>query len=178
MNPSYREHYRGRRVLITGGAGFIGSNLARVLVDLGADILLVDSLIPDYGGNLHNLAGIESRGFVFAAPLALALGAGFLPIRKPGKLPAATIGMDYELEYGTDRLEIHADAIEPGERVLLVDDLLATGGTANAAASLLRSIGAHIVEAAFVVELPDLGGRLRLESAGVTVRTLIAFPGH
>lgn len=159
--------------------GILFRDITTLLADGEAFAWTLDALAAGHPkGSIDKVAGIESRGFVFAAPLALALGAGFLPIRKPGKLPAATIGMDYELEYGTDRLEIHADAIEPGERVLLVDDLLATGGTANAAASLLRSIGAHIVEAAFVVELPDLGGRLRLESAGVTVRTLIAFPGH
>lgn len=127
---------------------------------------------------IDKVAGIESRGFIIGAALAYQLGAGFVPIRKKGKLPSETVGQDYELEYGIDRVEIHVDAVGPGERVLLVDDLIATGGTAEAAVSLLRSLGGDIVECAFVIDLPDLGGRSRLESAGLAVYTTCEFEGE
>ncbi|MCR9095937.1 MAG: adenine phosphoribosyltransferase [bacterium] len=124
------------------------------------------------------VAGIEARGFVFGAPLAARLGVGFLPLRKPGKLPGETIGRDFELEYGTDRIEMHVDAFTPGTRILLVDDLIATGGTAEAAVELLREAGAIVIECAFVVDLPDLGGTTRLEKLGCSVRSLCAFEGE
>ncbi len=124
------------------------------------------------------VAAIESRGFLFGAPLAAALGIGFVPIRKPGKLPGKVIAQDYSLEYGQDRVEMHADAIAPGEKVVLVDDLIATGGTALAALALVRSVGAVVQECLFVVELPDLGGRQRIETAGVPVHSLVRFAGH
>ncbi len=127
---------------------------------------------------LHKIAAIESRGFILGAPLAYLLGAGFVPLRKQGKLPAATLGQDYVLEYGTDRMEIHQDAVQAGERVLLVDDLLATGGTAQAATQLLTQLGAQVVECAFVIDLPELGGRKRLEGLGHAVFSLCAFEGH
>lgn len=111
---------------------------------------------------LQAIVGIESRGFIFGAPLALRLGIGFVPIRKPGKLPAQTIGVDYSLEYGTNRLEIHNDALQAGDRVVVVDDLLATGGTVVAACDLLNQLGAEVVEAAFLIELTFLGGREKL----------------
>ena len=123
------------------------------------------------------VAGIESRGFMFAAPLAYALGIGFIPVRKPGKLPGKTTGHDYALEYGTDRIEIHDDAITSGERVLIIDDLLATGGTAEAAVTLVQKMGGHIVECAFLVDLPDIGGRQRLEKMGLSVFALCEFEG-
>ncbi len=126
---------------------------------------------------LDKVAAIESRGFIIGAPLAVQLGLGFVPIRKPGKLPGDKIGHDYELEYGNDRLELHTDAIEAGERVLLVDDLLATGGTALAAASLIEKVGGEVVECAFVVDLPDVGGRKRLEHKGYQVFALCEFEG-
>lgn len=138
----------------------------------------IQALLARYiGQTIHKIVGIESRGFILAAPLAYALGAGFVPVRKPGKLPHKTIGHDYELEYGSDRLEIHTDAFAQGERVLLVDDLLATGGTAEAAASLIRKMGGEIVECAFVVDLPDLGGNARLTRQGLPVFTLCQFAG-
>lgn len=130
------------------------------------------------GAGVQQVAGIEARGFVFGAALATALGAGFVPIRKKGKLPAETIGRDYQLEYGQDTLEIHTDAVAPGARVLLIDDLLATGGTALAGMGLLADVGAQLVGAAFVVDLPELGGRKRLEAAGAEVFTLLEFEGH
>ena len=129
-------------------------------------------------GTLDAVAGIEARGFVFGAAVAVRLGCAFVPLRKPGKLPHETIGVDYELEYGSDRLEMHVDAVDPGARVLLVDDLIATGGTALAGVGLLRSAGAEVVGAAFVVDLPDLGGAAALREAGVDVHTLVGFDGH
>ena len=141
--------------------------------------LTIGSLVERYQGQgIQKVVGIEARGFIIGAALAHQLGAGFVPIRKPGKLPAATIGQDYALEYGTDRVELHVDAIATGERVLLVDDLIATGGTAKAAASLIQSVGGNIVEAAFIVDLPDLGGRRRLEARGHKVFALTAFEGE
>jgi adenine phosphoribosyltransferase len=129
------------------------------------------------GEGTQMVAGIEARGFVFAAALAYKLKCGLLMLRKPGKLPGQTVGVDYELEYGTDRLEMHADALGEGMRVLLVDDLIATGGTALAAVELLRSAGAVIDTAVFVIDLPDLGGADKLRAAGMTVRHLVAFEG-
>jgi len=129
------------------------------------------------GARIDRVAGIEARGFIVGAALAYHLGVGFVPIRKKGKLPAETVGQDYELEYGTDRIEMHADAVSPGERVLLVDDLIATGGTAIAACKLIESMGGKIVECCFVIDLPDLGGRARLEKHGHNVFSLCEFEG-
>jgi len=126
---------------------------------------------------VRKVAGIEARGFIVGGAVAHQLGAAFVPVRKKGKLPFRTIGMDYALEYGTDRVEIHVDAVTTGERVLLVDDLIATGGTAVAAIQLLRQAGADVVAASFVIELPDLGGRKRLEAMGAEVHSLISFAG-
>ncbi|ABC64822.1 adenine phosphoribosyltransferase [Erythrobacter litoralis] len=124
------------------------------------------------------IAGMEARGFIFGAGVAVELGLGFLPIRKPGKLPASTIGVDYDLEYGTDRLEIDPGAVEAGQKVVIVDDLIATGGTALAAAKLLRQAGAEVGQALFVIDLPELGGAQRLRDTGITVDSLMAFDGH
>lgn len=124
------------------------------------------------------IAGIEARGFIFGAAVAARLGLGFLPVRKPGKLPVPTLGLDYALEYGRDRLEIDPQAVSPGQRVVLIDDLIATGGTALAAAQLLREAGARVVAALFVIDLPDLHGAARLKDAGLVVDALMAFPGH
>lgn len=124
------------------------------------------------------VAGIEARGFILGGAVAHQLGAGFTPVRKSGKLPAATLRQTYALEYGEDEVEIHVDAVAPGERVLIVDDLIATGGTAEAAIKLLRRAGAEVIGAAFVIDLPDLGGSARIAAMGVPVRSLAAFPGH
>ncbi len=138
----------------------------------------VDQLVSRYkDAKIDKIAGIESRGFILGAPLAYALGKGFVPIRKKGKLPAATIGHDYTLEYGTDRIEIHTDAIDKGEKVLLVDDLIATGGTAEAACILIEKMGGKIVECCFIIDLPDIGGRARLEKHGHKVFSLCEFEG-
>ncbi len=123
------------------------------------------------------VAGIEARGFIIGAALAYQLGVGFVPIRKQGKLPAATLNQDYSLEYGTDRIEMHIDAISAGDRILLVDDLIATGGTAEAACRLIKRAHGQIVECCFVIDLPDLGGRARLEQQGHTVFALCEFVG-
>ena len=140
--------------------------------------LTIDDLIRRYKDvKIDKIAGIEARGFILGAPLAYALGKGFIPVRKKGKLPAKTIGHDYELEYGTDRIEIHTDAISKGERVLLVDDLIATGGTAEAACKLIDKMGGKIIECCFVIDLPDIGGRARLEKMGQKVFAMCEFEG-
>jgi adenine phosphoribosyltransferase len=128
--------------------------------------------------SIDKVAAIESRGFIIGAAVAYKLAAGFVPIRKQGKLPAENFGQDYQLEYGADRLEVHRDAVTRGERVLLVDDLIATGGTAEAALRLIGIAGGSVVGCAFVVDLPDLGGRRRLEGLGYPVFALCQFPGH
>ena len=139
----------------------------------------VDELVQPYAGQrIDKVAGIEARGFILGGAVAHQLSIGFIPVRKKGKLPWKTIGQDYELEYGVDRVEIHIDAIEPGQTVLIVDDLIATGGTAEAAVKLIRQAGGVVVGAAFVIDLPELGGAKRLEKLGVLVRTLVAFEGH
>jgi adenine phosphoribosyltransferase len=139
----------------------------------------LDALTARYAGKgIDKVAGIEARGFIVGAALADRIGAGFVPVRKKGKLPGETIGHDYALEYGTDRVEMHVDAVDRGEKVLLVDDLIATGGTAEAGVRLLELLGAVIVECAFIIDLPELGGRRRLEASGHRVFTLIDFEGH
>ncbi len=132
---------------------------------------------PYRNAGVEAVAGIEARGFILGGAVADRLSCGFVPIRKKGKLPAKAIGQDYELEYGIDAIEIHEDALRSGERVLLVDDLIATGGTAVAAAKLLKKLGAEIVGAAFVIDLPDLGGCEKLAAIGLECHTLIAFEG-
>ena len=133
---------------------------------------------PFRGARVEKVAGIEARGFLFGVSAAIELEAGFVAVRKAGKLPGATIGREYELEYGSDRVEIHADAISRGERVLIVDDLIATGGTVEATIDLIAGIGAEIVGCAFVVDLPDLGGRRKVEAAGYRVVSLCSFEGE
>jgi adenine phosphoribosyltransferase len=124
------------------------------------------------------VAGIEARGFILGGAIADRLGCGFIPVRKKGKLPWKTVGQDYELEYGTDTVEIHEDAVKPAERILVVDDLIATGGTAEAAIKLVRRCGGEIIGAVFVIDLPELGGCERLMKLGVSCRALMAFEGH
>lgn len=139
----------------------------------------VERIASQYRGlGITHVAGIEARGFIFGAGVAIALGVGFIPIRKKGKLPGETIGQNYALEYGVDTIEIHADVLKAGDKVLIVDDLIATGGTATAAVSLLRRTGASITYAAFVIDLPDLGGADKLKAEGVEVSALMSFEGH
>ncbi len=141
---------------------------------LAATIARLASL---YDGPIDMVAAIEARGFIFGAAVAHALGVGLVLIRKDGKLPGVTVGVDYALEYGQDRVEMHEDAVVPGARVLLVDDLIATGGTALAAVRLIRNAGGEVAAASFVIDLPDLGGARKLAAEGVTVGTLVAFDG-
>jgi len=158
--------------------GIMFRDITTVLKDPIGLRATIDELARRYRDmKIDKIAGIESRGFILAAPLAYALGKGFIPIRKQGKLPAETIGHDYQLEYGSDRIEIHVDAIEKGEKVLLVDDLIATGGTAQAACILIEKMGGQVVECAFMIDLPDIGGRARLEQRGHTVFALCEFEG-
>ena len=139
----------------------------------------VDELVQPWAGQkIDKVAGIEARGFILGGAVAHQVSAGFVPIRKKGKLPHQTVRMAYVLEYGTDEMEIHVDAIGKGERVVLVDDLIATGGTAEGAVKLLRQIGANVVAACFIIDLPDLGGAAKLRAMDVPVRTLMAFDGH
>lgn len=154
-------------------------DITTLLIDGRGFATAVDALVElarPYEADL--IAGVEARGFIFSGPVARALGAGLLPVRKPGKLPGPRIGVDYALEYGTDRLEIHEGACLPGHRILLVDDLIATGGTALATIQLLRRSGAEVPAALFVIDLPELGGAELLRGAGVIPHALMAFEGH
>lgn len=158
--------------------GIMFKDITTLLKDPVGFKLTINELAHRYQNmKIDKVAGVESRGFILGAPLAYLLGVGFVPIRKKGKLPADTIGQDYDLEYGTDRIEIHVDAILPGETVLLVDDLIATGGTAEAAAKLISVVGGEIVECCFVVDLPDLGGSKKLRDQGYQVFSLCEFEG-
>ncbi|MBU6379239.1 MAG: adenine phosphoribosyltransferase [Gammaproteobacteria bacterium] len=139
----------------------------------------VDALAAPYlGGGIGKVAGIEARGFILGGAVAHQLQAGFVPIRKKGKLPHETVRVGYSLEYGSDEMEIHRDAVSRNEKVILVDDLIATGGTATAAVSLLRSLGAEVVAACFVIDLPDLAGAAKIRALGVPVHALVTFDGH
>ena len=133
---------------------------------------------PFTNRRVQAVVGIEARGFILGGAVADRLRCGFVPIRKKGKLPHTTVRIAYSLEYGLDEMEMHADAVQPGERVILVDDLIATGGTAEGAVKLLRQIGANVVAACFIIDLPDLGGADKLRAMDVPVRTLMAFEGH
>lgn len=138
----------------------------------------IDELVHPYAGTgIAQVVGIEARGFIMGGAMAHQLSTGFVPIRKKGKLPHETVSIAYSLEYGVDEMEMHKDALQPGDRVIVVDDLIATGGTATAACQLLQELGADIVATCFIIDLPDLGGRQKLEEMGVPVRTLIEFEG-
>ncbi len=158
--------------------GIMFRDITTLLLDAEGLRLSIDRMAEAVSGPVDLVAGIEARGFVFGTALAVKLGVGMLLIRKDGKLPGATIAEDYALEYGHDRIAIHADACAPGARILLVDDLIATGGTARAAVRLLRKAGAEVTQAAFVVDLPELGGADALRGDGIAVNALVAFEGH
>jgi adenine phosphoribosyltransferase len=159
--------------------GIMFRDITTLLGDAGAFCRAVDDLVGPYAGEAPDkVAGIEARGFILGGAVAHQLSAGFIPIRKKGKLPHTTVRLAYSLEYGLDEIEMHTDAIGQGERVLLVDDLIATGGTAIAAANLLRQMGARIVAACFIIDLPELGGARKLRELGVEVRSLVSFEGH
>jgi len=139
----------------------------------------VDEMVQPYAGvKIDKVAGIEARGFILGGAVAHQLSRGFIPVRKKGKLPHIVIGEDYALEYGTDRVEIHSDAVSKGDQVILVDDLIATGGTAFAAIKLLERAGATVVGCSFVIDLPDLGGADKIRALGKNVQTLVSFEGH
>ncbi len=139
----------------------------------------IDELVQPWAGTkMDKVAGMEARGFILGGAVAHQLSAGFVPIRKKGKLPFTTVSIAYSLEYGVDEMEMHQDAVHPGERVILVDDLIATGGTAEGAVRLLKQIGADVVAACFVIDLPELGGAQKIRDMGVPVRTLVSFDGH
>ena len=159
--------------------GIMFRDITTLLGDARAFRRAVDELVQPFAGlKIAKIAGIEARGFILGGAVAHQLSAGFVPVRKKGKLPRETVSVTYELEYGTDEIEIHKDAVSPGERVLLVDDLIATGGTAEGAVNLLSRLGAEVVAACFIVDLPDLGGADRIRRLGLPVRTLVSFAGH
>ncbi|MES1156292.1 MAG: adenine phosphoribosyltransferase [Alphaproteobacteria bacterium] len=159
--------------------GILFRDITTLLADARAFRRAVDELVQPFAGRkISKVAGIEARGFILGGAVAHQLSAGFLPVRKKGKLPAETLRQTYALEYGTDEVEIHIDAVKPGETILIVDDLIATGGTCEAAVQLLRRAGADLVGAAFVIDLPDLGGASKIAALGVPVHSLAAFPGH
>jgi adenine phosphoribosyltransferase len=159
--------------------GILFRDITTLLGDGEAFALAIDALAAPFRAQPPEaIVGLEARGFIIGGAVAHALGVGFVPMRKKGKLPFATVRQAYALEYGTDELELHTDALRPGARVVVVDDLIATGGTAGAACSLLARVGATVLGASFVIDLPDLGGAARLAAAGVTVRSLVAVAGH
>jgi len=159
--------------------GILFRDITTLLADARAFRRAVDELVhPWAGSKIDKVAGIEARGFILGGAVAHQCAAGFVPIRKKGKLPHRTRAVEYALEYGSDAMEMHLDAVMAGESVMLVDDLIATGGTALAAVQLLNDAAARIVAAAFVIDLPELGGAARLRAAGVPVSTLVAYPGH
>ncbi len=159
--------------------GILFRDITTLLGDARAFRKAVDELVqPWAGAKIEKVAGMEARGFILGGAVAHQLSSGFIPIRKKGKLPHETVSVAYELEYGTDEMEMHVDAVEQGERVILVDDLIATGGTAAGAIRLLQKMGAEVIAACFVIDLPDLGGAKKIESLGVPVRTLVSFEGH
>lgn len=158
--------------------GILFRDITTLLGDASAFRRAVDELVHPYAGTkIDKIAGVEARGFILGGAMSHQLSAGFVPIRKKGKLPHETVRIAYSLEYGVDEMEMHKDAVAPGEKVILVDDLVATGGTAEGAVKLLQRTGADVVAACFVIDLPDLGGRARIEALGVPVRTLIEFAG-
>jgi adenine phosphoribosyltransferase len=159
--------------------GILFRDITTLLSDGKAFRAAIDALAEPWRAHKPDkVAGIEARGFILGGAVAALLEVGFVPLRKKGKLPFKTVRAEYALEYGTDVLELHVDAVKPGERVLLIDDLIATGGTATAAVELLRKVGGEVVAASFVIDLPDLGGAERLRKLGVDVRALVPFPGH
>ena len=159
--------------------GVMFRDITTLLNNSGGFRAAIDEFVNRYKDiKIDKIVAIESRGFLIGAPLAYLLNVGLVLIRKPGKLPSKTIDQDYELEYGTDRIEVHTDAINKGEKVLIVDDLIATGGTAEATVKLVKKMHGEIIECCFVIDLPDIGGRARLENMGQKVFTLCEFEGE
>ena len=159
--------------------GILFRDITTLLGNARAFRRAVDELVQPFAGmGIEKVAGMEARGFILGGAVAHQLSAGFVPIRKKGKLPHDKVSIAYSLEYGLDEMEMHSDAVIPGVRVILVDDLIATGGTAEGAVKLLKQIGADVVAACFVIDLPDLGGADKVRALGVPVRALLAFEGH
>ena len=159
--------------------GILFRDITTLLADARAFRRAVDELVQPWAGlKIDKVAGMEARGFIIGGAVAHQLSAGFVPIRKKGKLPYKSVRIAYSLEYGIDEMEMHDDAVEKGDRVILVDDLIATGGTAEGAVKLLRQVGAEVLAACFIIDLPELGGADKIRKLGVPVRTLIAFEGH
>ena len=159
--------------------GILFRDVTTLFADPRGFRIAIDQLLHPYAGmEIDRVVGLEARGFILGGAIAHQLSKGFVPIRKKGKLPAATIEQSYSLEYGEAVVEVHDDAIRPGERILLVDDLLATGGTAEAGIKLVERLGGEIIGCAFIIDLPDLGGRARLEAMGMDVHALCDFEGH
>ncbi|HEY5226849.1 MAG TPA: adenine phosphoribosyltransferase [Methylovirgula sp.] len=159
--------------------GIMFRDITTLLGNASAFRRAVDELVQPWAGTkVDKVAGIEARGFILGGAVAHQLSIGFIPIRKKGKLPHKVVTIAYSLEYGVDEMEMHEDALIAGEKVILVDDLIATGGTAEGAVKLLQKLGAEVVAACFVINLPELGGAKKIEALGVPVHTLIAFEGH
>jgi adenine phosphoribosyltransferase len=159
--------------------GILFRDITTLLGDARAFRRAVDELVqPWAGGKIDKVAGIEARGFILGGAIAHQVSCGFVPIRKKGKLPFKRVTVGYSLEYGIDEMEMHEDAVAKGERVILVDDLVATGGTAEGAVKLLQQMGANVLAACFIIDLPELGGAKKIEALGVPVRTLVSFDGH
>ncbi|PTE21898.1 adenine phosphoribosyltransferase [Cereibacter changlensis JA139] len=158
--------------------GILFRDVTTLFADPRGFRMAIDQLLTPYTGlRIDRVAGLEARGFILGGAVAHQLSTGFVPIRKKGKLPGAVISQAYQLEYGEAVVEVHDDALQPGEKVLLVDDLLATGGTAEAGIKLIEALGAEVIGCAFVVDLPELGGRKKLEAMGMEVHALCAFEG-
>ena len=159
--------------------GIMFRDITTLLKDAQGFRKTVDEFVQRYtGANIDVIVGLEARGFILGGAIAHQLGKGFVPVRKAGKLPHKTVQHEYELEYGKDKIEVHEDAINKGDKVLIVDDLLATGGTALAAATLIEKLGGEVVEMAFIVDLPEVGGRARLEKEGYKLFSLVEFEGE
>ncbi|MGB8040670.1 MAG: adenine phosphoribosyltransferase [Pseudolabrys sp.] len=180
-SPSLKDDLRAaiRTIPDYPKPGIMFRDITTLLGDARAFRRAVDELVQPWAGmKIDKVAGIEARGFILGGAVAHQVSAGFIPIRKKGKLPHKRVTIAYSLEYGLDEMEVHEDAVEKGERVILVDDLIATGGTAEGAVRLLRQLGANVLAACFVIDLPELGGADKLRKLDVPVRTLISFEGH
>jgi len=180
-SPSLKDDLRAaiRTIPDYPKPGIMFRDITTLLGDARAFRRAVDELVQPWAGmKIDKVAGIEARGFILGGAVAHQVSAGFIPIRKKGKLPHKRVTIAYSLEYGLDEMEVHEDAVEKGERVILVDDLIATGGTAEGAVRLLRQLGANVLAACFVIDLPELGGADKLRKVNVPVRTLISFEGH
>jgi adenine phosphoribosyltransferase len=159
--------------------GIMFRDITTLLADARAFRRAIDELVQPFAGSkVSKVAGIEARGFILGGAVAHQMSAGFVPIRKKGKLPHETVSIAYSLEYGVDQMEMHRDAVGRGKKIILVDDLIATGGTAEAACRLLTQMGAEIVAACFIIDLPELGGAKKIEKLGIPVRALMQFDGH